>query len=303
MKTMLVPLDGSALSETVLPVATAVAGVDRYGVTLFSVWEVLPEELNAIGERHGRELCQQGMKYFRSYLSNIAESLRQKGIEVTVEVRSGHPAVETMRAAVELQVDMIAMTTHGRQGVVYERRGSVADKVLRGSAIPVLVVGPRMVEVWPPAEVKIRSILIPLDGSSESEFALPLAMELAGQWQARVSLLRVVPPLMGSYEIGTAQGYPPEVQAKRLRAAARYLRGIKGRYPQADIEVHLEEGLPRREVPRFSEGRRFDLVVMASRSRYGWGRWSLGGVAEEAIEGSVPVILVPPFQHQGGGPA
>jgi hypothetical protein len=88
MKTMLVPLDGSPLSETVLPVVTALAGSGKYRVTLLSIWEVLPEEVKLVGERHVRKLREQGMKCFRAYLGNIAETLAKQGIEVTTEVCS-----------------------------------------------------------------------------------------------------------------------------------------------------------------------------------------------------------------------
>lgn len=297
MKTMLVPLDGSSLSETVLPVAMAIAGGAGYQVALLSVWEALPEELEAIGEEHVRELRDHGLKYFRTYLGNIGEVLRQKGIETITEVRAGHPAAEILGAAVELEADMIAMATHARQGVSYGRRGSVADKVLRGSTIPILVLGPRSLESWPPSEVRIRSLLVPLDGSSESESALPLAVELARQLSAKVSLLRVAPQLLGRYEVGLPESLPPEVDKRRERAVSRYLKGVQGRFPEVISDVHVERGLPRQVIPSFIERHGYDLVVMASRSRYGWGRWSLGSVADAVIEGPAPVILVPPFQR------
>lgn len=295
MKTMLVPLDGSPLSETVLPAVIAIAGDGRYQVVLFSVWEATPEELETIGERHSRALREHGLKYFRTYLRNIAGMLEEKGLDVGIEVRYGHPAAEILGFAAEGEVEMIAMATHGRKGVSYTRRGSVADKVLRGSAIPVLVLGPRTLEAWPPSEVNIRTILVPLDGSAEAEAALPLATELAQGLGAQVSLLRVVPPILGRYEVGLPDAYPPEIETRRALRARQYLKALQAQHPEAIARVYVEQGLPREEVPRFIQRRRVDLVVMASRSRYGWGRWSLGSVADEVIEGAAPAILVPPF--------
>ena len=73
MKTMLVPLDGSPRSETVLPIVVALAGGGGYRVTLFSVWEALPREAADVGEGHVRELREQGIKSFLAYLRNVAE--------------------------------------------------------------------------------------------------------------------------------------------------------------------------------------------------------------------------------------
>ena len=171
MKTMLVPLDGLPRSETVLPLVFALAGGGEYRVTLFSVCEVLPGE--DMGDEHARELRTYGMKCFRAYLANVAEAVSKEGIDVMTEVYSGHPAAEILVAMRELQADMIAMASRGR--------GGVADGVVRGSTVPVLVLGPRLLEVWPPREVqvKVSSTLVFREGSAQSEATLPVAMDLA----------------------------------------------------------------------------------------------------------------------------
>jgi nucleotide-binding universal stress UspA family protein len=173
MKTILVPLDGSPRSETVLPLVVALAGGGEYRVTLLSVWEVLPEEVANMGERRARELREHGVNSLRAHLASVAETLARRGIEVTTEVCSGHPAAEILVAMRELQADVIAMASRGR--------GGVADRVARASRAPVLVLGPRLLEVWPPREVqvKVSSTLVFLEGSAQSEATLPVAMDLA----------------------------------------------------------------------------------------------------------------------------
>ena len=297
MKTMLVPLDGSPLSETVLPVVTALAGGGRYSVTLLSVWEVLPEEVNLVGERHVRKLREQGMKCFRAYLGNIAETLAKQGIEVTTEVCSGHPAAEILAVSGALKPDVVAMASKGRGGEeTYGRRGSVAEKVLHASALPVLVLGPRLLESWPPTKVGVSSILVPLDGSGASEAALPTAVEIAGETGAEVSLLRVVPPIPTDAPVGLSEAYPPKIDQRRQQAALDYLKDVQRHFPEILREVFVERGLPREEIRRFIEQQGIDLVVMASRSRYDSEQWRLGGVADAVIEGKAPVLLVPPVQ-------
>ncbi|MCH7576723.1 MAG: universal stress protein [Chloroflexi bacterium] len=297
MKTMLVPLDGSPLSETVLPVVTALAGSGKYRVTLLSIWEVLPEEVQLVGERHVRKLREQGMKCFRAYLANIAETLAKQGIEVTTEVRSGHPAAEILAVSGALKPDVVAMASKGCGGEeTYGRRGSVAEKILHASALPVLVLGPRLLESWPPTEVGVSSILVPLDGSAASEAALPTAVEIASETGAQVSLLRVVPPIPTHALVGPSEAYSPKIDERRQQAALDYLKDVQRHFPEILREVFVERGRPRQEIRRFIEQQGIDLVVMASRSRYDSQQWRLGGVADAVIESKAPVLLVPPVQ-------
>src|SRR3989304_2921905 len=131
MRKILVALNRSPLSETAIPYARAMARGSGCEMCLLSVWEVLSEELETVGAAHAQALRDQGMRYFRTYLSNITDAL--EGCAVSYEVRSGHPAFEIMLTAAELGADLVVMASHGRRGVRERRRGSVADKVLRGS--------------------------------------------------------------------------------------------------------------------------------------------------------------------------
>jgi len=169
MKTILVPLDGSTSSETVLPVVIALAGGGEYRVTLFSVWEALPQEV--AGEGHVRELREQGMKSILAYLGNVAETLAKRGIEVTTEVCSGHPAAEILAAGGALKPDLVAMASSGR--------GGVADSVVLSSRVPVLVLGPRTLEAWFLGEWHVSSTRALPGDSAESEATIPVAMEMA----------------------------------------------------------------------------------------------------------------------------
>lgn len=297
MKKLLALLDGSPLSETALPLVVALAGGGRCRVTLLSVWETEPAEMVRLGDEHARALREHGLSYFRAYLEGVAEGLAGKGVDAEIDVRAGHPAAEILSAAGELKPDMIVMASRGR-GAAESGRGSVADKVLRGSTVPVLILGPRLLEAEAPIEGSIESILVPLDGNPESESALDFAADLAREIGARISLLEVVPPLLRDASLELADSYPPELEERREREALRYLKGVQGRFPDLIDEVYMETGLPRQEIARFVEKRGVDLVVMASRSRYSHGLWTLGGVADAAIEGSAPVVLVPPLGAQ-----
>ncbi len=171
MKTMLVPLDGSPRSETVLPVVVALASGGGYSVTLLSVWEVPPQEAADVGEGHVRELREQGIKPFWAYLGNVAETLAKRGIGANTEVRCGRPAAEILAAGGALKPDLVAMASKGR--------GGVTERVVRSSPVPVLVLGPCRLEVWPPSEERVNPNLALLKVSAVSEATLPVAMDMA----------------------------------------------------------------------------------------------------------------------------
>ena len=294
MKNLLIALDGSKQSESVLPIALMIASRCDYQPVLLSVWETGPEEPPDAARPQIVELTDRGTEYMRAYLHGLAPLLDQLGLTMTVEIRAGHPAIEIISAAQDREADMIAICTHGRRAVPGDRRGSVADKVLRGSPVPVLAVGPRTALPEPSQPVSIRRILVPLDGSPEAEEALPLAIDLAHGLHSEIDLLRVVTPVAGHYAQELPGGYEREIGRHREKVARRYLDDVRGRHKDQVISTHTASGFASATIADFIERSHIDLVVMTSHSRYAAGLWTLGGVADSVIDGPVPVVLVRP---------
>ncbi len=290
MKKLLVPLDGSRASETALPVTLRIAKGGEYGVILLAVWEVL-EGAPGSDRVAQEDLNQQGVEYLRTYLRGVSERAKDAGMTCETEVRSGHPAVEILTAIGDLDVAMVVLSTHGRRATV-GRRGSVADKVLRASAVPVLAVGPWALTNAPPAQ--LGRLLVPLDGSAASESGVDVALDLAGTLDAEIGLLSVVPRLFDHYGPGLPKDYLPDIDRRRRREATTYLQRLQSKYPEFITETQVLTGLPQVEIPAFLERSPYDLVVMASRSRYRGDLWTVGGVADLMIEGPLPVVIVPP---------
>jgi nucleotide-binding universal stress UspA family protein len=145
---ILVPLDGSKVAEAALPnvedLVIRMAPKTQIEVTLFQVisnltYNVLtPEELAQIP--YTEEELRQIKQKSRDYLEKVAATLRDKKISVKTMVSVGHAAEEIIKAAHETGANLIAMSTHGYSGVKRWALGSVADKVLHISEIPVLLV-------------------------------------------------------------------------------------------------------------------------------------------------------------------
>ena len=99
---------------------------------------------------------------------------------------------ETLRALIGSEhIDLAIVGTHGRTGLRKIVLGSVAEDLFRHAACPVLTIGPRS---WDsdPQSVRLKHILFPTDFSEDSAHALPLAMAVAGDFHARVTILHVI---------------------------------------------------------------------------------------------------------------
>jgi nucleotide-binding universal stress UspA family protein len=140
---VLVSLDGSALAEQVLEPALELARLAEGGCTLLRVVEIhssLPDSPPGSPGRPGEVHVEEA----RAYLEGIARRLRDRGVAVQTRVVVGRDVAETILAQARQQgSDVIALATHGRGGVQRLLFGSVADKVIRNTWIPVLVYRPR----------------------------------------------------------------------------------------------------------------------------------------------------------------
>jgi nucleotide-binding universal stress UspA family protein len=136
---VIVPLDGSALAEGIIPFLLQIAGPLDAEIVLLRVLQPVPPEVIE-GSRHVvLEDVESRMAEARSYLAPIAAQLAAAGIRVTTEVRRGEPVLEILAGAREMGADLIAMTTHGRSGLGRLLFGSVAEAVLRQTEVPVFL--------------------------------------------------------------------------------------------------------------------------------------------------------------------
>jgi nucleotide-binding universal stress UspA family protein len=138
-KRILLPLDGSALAETALPYAVAQAQRFKAELILLRVLEPFsgnPGPMSTgviIAQERAREID-------RLYLEGVADRIREDGVAVRVEVISGRPYHEITRYAQTNDVDLIVVCARGCSGISRWLIGSVADRVVRGADVPVLLV-------------------------------------------------------------------------------------------------------------------------------------------------------------------
>jgi len=145
---ILIPLDGSKIGEAALPyveeLVSKLSPRVKVELTLLQVVSFLTHYAVA-GEAatpifYTEKEMEQIQQEARDYLNRVGEGIRSKRVSVEIRVGIGSAADEIIKAADEISVDLIAMSTHGRSGISRWAFGSVTDRVLRGGHKPVLVV-------------------------------------------------------------------------------------------------------------------------------------------------------------------
>ena len=271
---ILIPLDGSSLAEYALVDAAWLKQVTGLPVRLIHVMEHdgTPEERQHAAEK------------FREYATAQAE---KHGLgEVTCDVVVGPPAKEILQAAETASYVVIA--THGRGGFKAMILGSVADKVIRGSKVPVLA-EPGTEAPEPPGNG--RPILVALDGSEDAEKGLALARELAAKAELPLVLLRAysVPPPAGiefSY-------YPADLSATLEAAAREYLQATA----KPGERTVLVQGDAATAILEVAEQEKASLIVMTSTGKGLMKRLALGSTTDRVVHGTHRPVLVVPTHH------
>jgi nucleotide-binding universal stress UspA family protein len=151
---ILVPLDGSALSEAVLPYAEDLASRLGSAIHLVQVVPMLSQLIGLAGPSDvGATIPPQNLEVLletteheavraEAYLEGIGESLRKQGLTATWEVRRGNAATEIIQCVHDRAIDTVAVSTRGRSGLGRLFFGSVASRVIRDAGVPVLVIKP-----------------------------------------------------------------------------------------------------------------------------------------------------------------
>jgi nucleotide-binding universal stress UspA family protein len=145
-KRILIPLDGSAMAEQALPYAIAQAEHFAALLILLRVVEPLPH-VRGMSAADIDSIKRQTSERAQEYLDRLVDSARDEGISVRATTVEGRPNVTILQFAEQNQVDLIVICSRGRSGLSRWLMGSVADRVVRGAAVPVLLVRARKKEM------------------------------------------------------------------------------------------------------------------------------------------------------------
>ncbi len=276
LQRILVPLDGSALAESVLTQVRQVLLQKDSDVLLVRVLQHPPSS-----EADTMEPMEILRESAADYLKSIENGLASQGARVRSRVVEGFPASAILETAKTEDATLIAMSTHGRTGLSRWVFGSVTEKVLRASPVPVLAV-PSFLEqgsgVAPTGarELRFRRIVLPIAAADRSLEALPPVLELAPLFGAQVFLVNV------------CEGTACSVEVPQMRKAYDLLH-------QAGIAVDplMKQGDPAVQILETCRETDADLIAMTTHGHSGLSRWVLGSVAEKVLRAArVPILVV-----------
>ena len=237
-KKILVPLDGSQLSQRSLEPALALS--EQTGAELLLVRVPTADTLSfAVSEARQRELAQNALVY----LETIRKSNEQPHFSIRTQVLDGDVASAIIDAAHAEQSDLIIMSTHGYSGLTRWVLGSVTEKVLRSAPCPVLAIR---------AARHPQRILITLDGSSLAERAIESGLSLAQSLKAEVTMLRCVPHIVADGKLDEHErGLSRRLQEDLLNEAKEYLRARAADAAQAGVAIKTQRAdwSARRQCP------------------------------------------------------
>jgi nucleotide-binding universal stress UspA family protein len=292
---ILVPLDGSATAEAVLPYAEAFAAGFKTAVDLLSVIDIPAMAAHSAAERvhHLDAVIAAEEKQSAGYLERAAKAFAR--FPTQCRVVRGSPAETILEAASQDRNMLIAMATHGRSGAQRWLLGSVAEKVLRGTTNPLFLVRAAAAKTAP--QRIINSIVVPLDGSPLAEQILPTVSWWARALDLEVTLIRAFEFPASAY-LGSAD-YLPDYDALReetRKAAAAYLKQ-KAESLVAEgvrtVSILTMEGPAAEEIISYAQTAPRAVIAMSTHGRSGVRRWILGSVTEKvARHGDDPVLVV-----------
>jgi nucleotide-binding universal stress UspA family protein len=294
---IVVPLDGSTAAECALPLVRTLARRLAIPVELLGVID-LREISRSVSASEGLfidRLAEDESRHSAEYLSKIAKSLGAATAATRCE--KGSAAETIVETAAADKNSLIVMATHGRSGLNRFLLGSVAEKVLRASSNPVLLVKatePIVTE----GEAPLTSVVVPLDGSDLAEGVLPTVVELARALDLEVFLVRAYAIPYGAYSTGEGFYDPVHLEAflKILKEETfDYLEKKVtelNRKGLTKVSFVAKEGLSADEIIKFARETPANLVAMSSHGRSGIKRWVLGSVTETVVRHSGDPVLV-----------
>ena len=197
----------------------------------------------------------------------------------------GEPRQRIVETAIERNADLIVMGTHGRRGLSHVFLGSVAERIVRTSPVPVLTTGPAELAKGG-GIAAFRHILVPTDFGEPAERALETASAFAAKFDAKLTIVH-------TSALAASAAYWPadEIRRNAETDLARALAKMRERLPRA--ESVLVHGDARELILEVARERNVDLIVMGTHGRRGLSRAFLGSVAERVVRTSpIPVLTV-----------
>lgn len=283
--TVLFPTDGSDAASEVLDHALNVAEIHDATVHVLNVADTTQESLTRIGHDVVDALEHEG----EQIVQEAAEHAEAWDVPVVTDVQQGQPYRMIVEYADQHGIDLIVMPTHGRTGLERLLLGSVTERVIRRSDVPVLTIRPDhdAEEHYP-----YQNVLVPTDGSECATAALRTGIDVVNTHEATLHLISVVELV----NLGT--DVHSEKQADVLEDHANEVIDEAVQFAEEAAVESITSGVEygssvHREIHSYLDDHDIDVVVIGTHGRTGFDRYMLGSVTEQLVRTSpVPVMAV-----------
>jgi nucleotide-binding universal stress UspA family protein len=297
-----IPLDGSPLAETAIPVAAAIAWKRGLPLKLISAQEPVLRDLHAINAPALDPMLDSMVRArLDSYLDDVVSRLiTEPGLRVAKAVVDGQPGAALSHLFAAEPPELVVLTTHARGGFNRLWMGSVATDLARRTNVPLLLLRPETDRaMW---NSDFERILIPLDGSEKGEQVIDAALQLVTHGAA-IALLRIIPAARDLMALGAEELMLSDPDPLFLEQAHDFMsdvaRGLEERGYIVEQHVMVESS-PARGIVTFADEWEADVIAMATNARGALGRLILGSVTDKVLRAStVPVLLQQPLPAAG----
>lgn len=235
IRKILIPLDGSGRAEAALSHAVAVA--DAFGAELYLLRAIesgIGSAVSVVDSMAWRLARVEA----RGYLDTVLEKLNRTGHQAHAVVVEGRPADQIVRFIAAQGIDLVVLATHGCGAATDFALGGTAGKTLEQAGTSVILVPSRETADRGELVRRYDRILVPVDCSRRSEWAVSLAAIIARAHRAELVLLHVVPiPHTAAVSGAPANRLAGELVAVNQAAAADYLARLEARLQGPDLRV------------------------------------------------------------------
>ena len=281
---VLLPFDGSDGAAEALHHAAEIAHWANATIHVLFVADTTRDSVTVVEAQVVDALVQQG----EDIVEDAEKTLRTLGVDYDSDVVQGNPAPTIVEYAERYDHDLIVLPTHGRTGISRYLLGSVTEKVVRLSDVPVLTARMQSDEQL---AFPYENILIPTDGSPASTAAAKHGLTLAAALDATVHILSVVDVTSLGPDVRSVLS-DDELERPAVEAVEEVATKAD-EHDLASVQTYAEHGSPAEMIREHIETNEVHAVVMGASGRRGVDRVLLGSVAEKTVRSApVPVITV-----------
>ncbi len=281
---ILFPVDDSEDSSEILHHVGELAHWADATIDLLFVADTTRDSVTVVENRVVDALVQEG----EDIVEEASKTLETLGLEHKTDVVQGNPAPTIVDYADRYGHDLIVMSTHGRKGLSRYLQGSVSEKVVRLSKVPVLTA-----RMQPDEQLAFpyENVLVPTDGSAGATQAAQHGVAFAESLEATVHVLSVVDDASAGLDIRSTGSEQDHEQA--ATEAIEEVITEAETHGVTDTVRQIEHGDPADAILSYIDANSIDVIVMGTTGRRGTDRILLGSVAEKTVRSApVPVLTI-----------